>query len=217
MILQYWTTKFPGWGLSLIFWVVLVLANIVTVRVYGEVRERVFWSMITRLMTLVARVLAQLVESHNNNRECIDTEHIESTDITVYIQIFIILGIAVNCGANTMGEYIGGRNWFIGDAPFVGGIGGFASVFVTAAFACECSSALCYLFDRWRGGYPISRLPTKPKAPPGHESHQADIHQTEEPSPLPSPQARLKILLAICPRLFGMFFGGSSYSIFSPS
>jgi len=28
----------PGWGLSLIFWAVLVLANIVTVRAYGEVR-----------------------------------------------------------------------------------------------------------------------------------------------------------------------------------
>ncbi|PGH18416.1 hypothetical protein AJ79_00485 [Helicocarpus griseus UAMH5409] len=51
------------------------------------------------------------------------------------ICIFIILGIAVNCGGNVDKEYIGGRNWHIGDAPFVGGIGGFASVFVTAAFA----------------------------------------------------------------------------------
>ncbi|KAL8704296.1 MAG: hypothetical protein Q9201_002550, partial [Fulgogasparrea decipioides] len=41
----------------------------------------------------------------------------------------------VNCGGNTDHRYIGGHNWFIGDAPFVGGIGGFASVFVTAAFA----------------------------------------------------------------------------------
>lgn len=37
LVLQYWTTKLPGWGLSLIFWVLLVLANIVTVRIYGEV------------------------------------------------------------------------------------------------------------------------------------------------------------------------------------
>ncbi|KAI4260186.1 MAG: hypothetical protein L6R42_004183 [Xanthoria sp. 1 TBL-2021] len=99
LILQYWTTRFPGWGLSLIFWVVLVLANIVTVRVYGELE---YWLSLLKVITII---------------------------------IFIILGIAVNCGANTMGEYIGGRNWFIGDAPFVGGIGGFASVFVTAAFA----------------------------------------------------------------------------------
>ena len=37
LILQYWTTVFPGWGLSLIFWVLLILANILTVRIYGEV------------------------------------------------------------------------------------------------------------------------------------------------------------------------------------
>lgn len=53
----------------------------------------------------------------------------------VTIVVFIILGIAVNCGGNTTHEYIGGKNWHIGDAPFVGGIGGFASVFVTASFA----------------------------------------------------------------------------------
>ncbi|GIZ37546.1 hypothetical protein CKM354_000099000 [Cercospora kikuchii] len=51
------------------------------------------------------------------------------------IVVFIILGIAVNCGANTDREYIGGRYFLQGDAPFVNGIGGFASVFVTAAFA----------------------------------------------------------------------------------
>ena len=55
-------------------------------------------------------------------------------------QIFIILGIVVNAGGNRSHTYIGGRNWTIGDAPFVGGIGGFASVFVTASFACELSS-----------------------------------------------------------------------------
>ena len=53
----------------------------------------------------------------------------------VTIVIFIILGIAVNCGGNTSHEYIGARYWHIGDAPFVNGIGGFASVFVTASFA----------------------------------------------------------------------------------
>lgn len=51
------------------------------------------------------------------------------------IIIFIVLSICVNAGANTAHEYIGGRNWHIPGAPFVGGIGGFASVFVTAAFA----------------------------------------------------------------------------------
>ncbi|KAM0795657.1 amino acid permease/ SLC12A domain-containing protein [Usnea florida] len=94
LILQYWTTKFPGWGLSLIFWALLILANIATVRIYGELE---YWLSL--------------------------------------LKIFILLGIAVNCGGNTAHRYIGGHNWFIGDAPFVGGIGGFASVFVTAAFA----------------------------------------------------------------------------------
>ena len=42
LILQYWTTKFPGWGLSLIFWVLLILANIATVRIYGEVSGTVW-------------------------------------------------------------------------------------------------------------------------------------------------------------------------------
>ncbi|KAL4805433.1 amino acid permease/ SLC12A domain-containing protein [Aspergillus unguis] len=53
----------------------------------------------------------------------------------IAIIVFIILGIVVNCGGNEMGRYIGGTNWHLPDAPFVGGIGGFASVFVTAAFA----------------------------------------------------------------------------------
>ncbi|KAG2421141.1 hypothetical protein HFD88_000757 [Aspergillus terreus] len=53
----------------------------------------------------------------------------------VTIIIFIILGIAVNCGGNTDHKYIGDKYFYVGDAPFVGGIGGFASVFVTASFA----------------------------------------------------------------------------------
>ena len=48
----------------------------------------------------------------------------------------------MNCGGNTSHHYIGGHNWFIGDAPFVGGIGGFASVFVTASFACKVNFLL---------------------------------------------------------------------------
>ncbi|KUL87522.1 hypothetical protein ZTR_04619 [Talaromyces verruculosus] len=64
-----------------------------------------------------------------------EAEYILSILKVVTIVIFIILGIVVNCGGNTSHQYIGGHNWHIGDAPFVGGIGGFASVFVTASFA----------------------------------------------------------------------------------
>ena len=64
----------------------------------------------------------------------------QTGQLTRQMQIFIIISIAVNCGANTMHHYIGGENWRLPDAPFVGGIGGFASVFVTASFACKCLS-----------------------------------------------------------------------------
>ncbi|KAF9495287.1 hypothetical protein BDN71DRAFT_1391796 [Pleurotus eryngii] len=51
------------------------------------------------------------------------------------ILVFIILGILVNVGVNTDHKYIGGSNWRIEGAPFRGGFGGFARVFVTASFA----------------------------------------------------------------------------------
>ncbi|KAJ5690816.1 Amino acid/polyamine transporter I [Penicillium macrosclerotiorum] len=99
LLLEYWTENFPGWAISLIFLVVVIGLNILSVRVYGEVE---YWLSLLKVITIV---------------------------------IFIIIGIVVNCGGNTDHEYIGGKYWHIGDAPFVGGIGGFASVFVTASFA----------------------------------------------------------------------------------
>ncbi|CAN3367480.1 general amino acid permease Agp3p [Diutina catenulata] len=57
----------------------------------------------------------------------------------ISVIIFFIISIVVNAGHNNLnggkGEYIGFKYWSQGDAPFVGGFGGFASVFVTAAFA----------------------------------------------------------------------------------
>jgi AAT family amino acid transporter len=52
------------------------------------------------------------------------------------IIVFIILGVFVNVGLNRQHDFIGFRNWKIDGAPFVGGFGGFAKVFVTASFAC---------------------------------------------------------------------------------
>ena len=51
---------------------------------------------------------------------------------------FIVLGVFVNLGMNQSHEYIGSKYWHINGAPFVGGFGGFARVFVTASFACKC-------------------------------------------------------------------------------
>lgn len=53
----------------------------------------------------------------------------------VTIIVFILLGILVNVGANQEHRFIGFENWQIPGAPFVGGFGGFAHVFVTASFA----------------------------------------------------------------------------------
>ncbi|KAK0195525.1 amino acid permease-domain-containing protein [Armillaria mellea] len=53
----------------------------------------------------------------------------------VTVVIFIILGILVNVGVNEDHRYIGSSNWRIPGAPFAGGFGGFAKVFVTASFA----------------------------------------------------------------------------------
>jgi amino acid permease len=52
------------------------------------------------------------------------------------------MGIVVNVGGNADGHYIGGENWHIPGAPFVDGIGGFASVFVTASFACKLKAEM---------------------------------------------------------------------------
>ena len=54
----------------------------------------------------------------------------------ITIVVFILLGILVNVGANYEHRFIGFENWQIPGAPFVGGFGGFAHVFVTASFAC---------------------------------------------------------------------------------
>lgn len=53
----------------------------------------------------------------------------------VTIIVFIITGAIVNTGINREHQYIGWVNWTIGDAPFVGGIEGWATVFVTSAMS----------------------------------------------------------------------------------
>ena len=55
----------------------------------------------------------------------------------VAIVVFILLGILVNVGFNRERRFIGFENWTIDGAPFVGGLAGFAHVFVTASFACK--------------------------------------------------------------------------------
>ena len=37
LLLQFWTDNFPGWAISLIFLIVVIALNVLSVRVYGEV------------------------------------------------------------------------------------------------------------------------------------------------------------------------------------
>jgi len=92
----------------------------------------IFWAVLIALNLFAVHVYGEV-------------EYWMSVLKVITIIVFIILGIVVNCGGNESGHYIGGENWHIPGAPFVGGIGGFASVFVTAAFACTCCQ------------YPLSR------------------------------------------------------------
>lgn len=122
LILQYWTDNFPGWALSLIFWVILIGVNIATVKAYGELE---YWLSLLKVITIIVSGQTRIPPSG-------PLAHSRP-------QIFIIIGIVVNCGGNTSHHYIGGENWRLPGGPFVGGIGGFASVFVTASFACKSS------------------------------------------------------------------------------
>ena len=61
--------------------------------------------------------------------------------------LFIIVGASVNVGFNAEDHFIGFSNWNIDGAPFVGGFGGFARVFVTASFACELYDKSLFSFE----------------------------------------------------------------------
>lgn len=67
------------------------------------------------------------------------TEYALSLLKVLTIVVFIVTGIFVNAGLNTEQKFIGLQYWTIPGAPFVGGFGGFAKVFVTASFACRSS------------------------------------------------------------------------------
>jgi hypothetical protein len=86
------------------------------------------------------------------------TEYWLSSLKIVTILVFIFVGCLVNLEVNRSHTLISFKNWTIPGAPFVGGFGGFARVFVTASFACELShgilaiSLLMGIGLRWRDG-----------------------------------------------------------------
>jgi amino acid permease len=119
LVLQFWTVEHT-WAVSLAFWVFLVGINAVHVGAYGELGK-----------SLICLYPQTEITAHGG------AEYWLSFLKVITIVIFIIVGACVNAGANQEHRYIGGRNWTIPGAPFVGGFGGFASVFVTASFACK--------------------------------------------------------------------------------
>lgn len=63
LLLEFWTDNFPGWAISLIFLVVVIALNILSVKVYGEVRPS---SLSGRAgLTVTGRVLAQFTQSRD--------------------------------------------------------------------------------------------------------------------------------------------------------
>lgn len=53
LLLQYWTDNFPGWAISLIFLVVVIALNVLSVKVYGEVCVDDFHSISLDLTVLI--------------------------------------------------------------------------------------------------------------------------------------------------------------------
>jgi AAT family amino acid transporter len=110
-----------------LFWVFLVSVNAAHVKAYGEMGWH--WPLFVNMARLTDYRFALRVKS----------EYWLSSLKVVAIVLFIIGGVLVNVGVNREHRFIGWSNWHIPGAPFVGGFGGFAKVFVTASFACKSS------------------------------------------------------------------------------
>lgn len=50
LLLKFWTDNFPGWAISLIFLVVVIALNVLSVRVYGEVE---YWLSLLKVVTII--------------------------------------------------------------------------------------------------------------------------------------------------------------------
>lgn len=129
LVVQYWAGGHT-WIVSVVFWVFLVSVNAIHVRAYGELGMFCSSNWLSFLLMHV------------------NPEYWLSSLKVITVVMFIIVGTFVNAGYNTEQRIIGFSNWKIDGAPFVGGFGGFAKVFVTASFACNvnfvdsCSACL---------------------------------------------------------------------------
>ena len=116
LVLSYWVDH-DLWIVSLVFFIFLLGVNAFSVGAYGELGN--LW-----MTWLTRRILTPFLEYWLSSLKVLT------------IVAFIITGVFVNSGVNKSHTFIGFSNWRIPGAPFVGGFGGFAKVFVTASFAC---------------------------------------------------------------------------------
>lgn len=129
LVLHFWGVE-NAWIVSLVFWIFLVGVNAISVGGYGELGT-----------VLIRQSPVCLLLSRQ-------AEYWLSSLKVVAVILFIIVGMVVNAGFNTEHRVIGLDNWKIPGAPFVGGFGGFARVFVTASFACECFIRPAYIIKQ---------------------------------------------------------------------
>lgn len=77
------------------------------------------------------------------------------------IVAFFIVSIVVNAGHNEQHEYIGFKYWTIGDAPVVDGIRGFATLFVSSAFALGGTESVLLVAAEMNNPVRSTRIVTK--------------------------------------------------------
>jgi AAT family amino acid transporter len=112
----------------------------------------------------------------------------------VAVVIFFILGICVNAGANNTYTYssftfslrpvvmtdaarcsVGAVNWTIGEAPFVNGFAGFATLFVKAAYAYSGTEAVLYAAAEVKNPTFVPLLPSLVAIDTDFSSHSRNI------------------------------------------
>ena len=68
LLLEFWTDNFPGWAISLIFLVVVIALNLLSVKVYGEVCTVVFYYVRrTKLIARTGGILAQFTQGRDHS------------------------------------------------------------------------------------------------------------------------------------------------------
>ncbi|KIS68112.1 putative lysine-specific permease [Mycosarcoma maydis] len=134
------TTRFvsvhAGFSVNLNYWLndaISVASDLTAMQILKNywVSDDVFPGWALSLISLAFLISVNVISV----RGYAELEYLLSLLKIATIIAFIIVGIVVNAGVNDTHSYLGFRYWTIGDAPFVGGFGGWVSSFVTASFA----------------------------------------------------------------------------------